>query len=733
MARQRQRSNKDLYQRFYPRISTRVTAPFLLTIVLIAGVGVFIVTRLVAGSIQERLNNQLVDSAIAAKNAIVEIENQQIATLRLMAFTEGVPQALGSRDVAMLDQLLRPLAANAGADSLLVFDTGGTIIYQLRRDRSSALTVYDASPHLASVQDWRSVQQLFSAADAQGDKYVEIAEDPLLNQTVYISAPVIDIDREGIVIGGLSLGITMDSLTVRISQQSLSELNIYNMNGQVLGTTFRSLPINSLALPPTEVTDTRVQIQAGLTPVVERTIGELGYQSLYADFELRSEPFGLLMVALPSDFVAERIGVSRDTFAVLFALLFAIVAGTGILVTRSIIRPVARLVDTTRAIRAGDLSRRVGLETPDELGELSVSFDHMTDQLLARSREINRLYVAQLEETAQREAVLTSISDAVIVMNPQGRPILMNPAAQRMLQQMQMDQPALDLFNTLASRPDQLSEPRTIELVGSFYNTLATPVNMQSGELLGYVLVFHDITSIMEVERVKDEMILQLSHELRTPLTAARGYVEMVQMVGQTQLNEQSSGFIGSAVGHLSTLERMVNQVIDVSAIVSNKFAIDVDKMVLSDILMEVIDKMKPDITNRGLKIWSQILASADLPIDGDALRLGQVFEHILRNAWSYTLPGGWIEVRAKIDNGQAVVTIVDSGVGIDQDELEKVFERMYRGRSADAGPTDARGLGLGLYLSKEIVEAHHGTITLESEPNLGTTVTIQLPTRQRK
>jgi len=733
MARQGQITNKDFYKRFYPRISARVTAPFLLTIVLIAGIGVFIVTRLVAGSIQERLNNQLVDSAIAAKNAVVEIEDQQIATLRLMAFTDGVAEAFTNRDAAALDRLLRPLAANAGVDSVLAFDLEGHIMYQIRRDRNASITAYDASPHLTSVQSWRSVQNLFGAVDAQGDKYTDIIQDPLLNHTVYITAPVIDTSRDGVPVGGLSIGIMMDSLTVRISQQSLSELNIYSNDGQVLGTTFRSLNVTSLAIPPTEAEETRVQIQAGLTPVVEKTIGELDYQSLFATFDLRSEPFGLLMVALPSDFVAERIGVSRDTFALLFALLFAIVAGTGILVTRSIVRPVERLVDTTRAIRAGDLSRRVGLDTPDELGELSVSFDHMTDQLVARSREINRLYVAQLEQTAQREAVLTSISDAVIVMNPTGKPILLNPAAEHLLQKVQVDAEAFSLFNSLARRPDQLSEPQTIELVGGFYNTLATPVNMRSGELLGYVLVFHDITSIMEVERVKDEMILQLSHELRTPLTAARGYVEMVQMVGQKQLNEQSVGFIGSAVDHLSTLERMVNQVIDVSAIVSSKFTIDVDKMVLSDILMEVMDKMKPQIANRDLKLWSQILASADLPIDGDAMRLGQAFEHILRNSWSYTLPGGWIEVRAKIENGQAIVIIVDSGVGIDQDELEKVFERMYRGRSADAGPTDARGLGLGLYLAKQIIEAHNGTITLESEPNLGTTVTLQLPTRQRK
>jgi two-component system sensor histidine kinase VicK len=94
-------------------------------------------------------------------------------------------------------------------------------------------------------------------------------------------------------------------------------------------------------------------------------------------------------------------------------------------------------------------------------------------------------------------------------------------------------------------------------------------------------------------------------------------------------------------------------------------------------------------------------------------------------------LPGGLIEIRAEVHGSSIAISVLDSGVGIGPDEVEKVFERMYRGRSADAGPTDARGLGLGLYLSKRIVEAHQGAIKLESQLNFGTIVTVELPMRQ--
>src|SRR5437868_12893808 len=109
----------------YPGIRTRIIGPFLAVILLVAGIGVFTVTRLVAGSIQERFSNQLADSASAASNSVVEIERQQLTTLRLMVFTEGVPAALSSKDITTLEQWLRPIAANARVDDVIVFDNAG--------------------------------------------------------------------------------------------------------------------------------------------------------------------------------------------------------------------------------------------------------------------------------------------------------------------------------------------------------------------------------------------------------------------------------------------------------------------------------------------------------------------------------------------------------------------------------------------------------------------------------
>jgi signal transduction histidine kinase len=201
-------------------------------------------------------------------------------------------------------------------------------------------------------------------------------------------------------------------------------------------------------------------------------------------------------------------------------------------------------------------------------------------------------------------------------------------------------------------------------------------------------------------------------------------------MLDGQSLSDQSHIYIDSATDSMAVLERMVNQVIDVSSIVSDRFHIEVETFNLSHVLDELIAAWKPVAEKRELTL-TLFRPSSDLWIEADPRHLGQVFDHLLRNAYSYTLPGGLMEVRAEIQGARMVVSVLDSGVGIGPDEIEKVFERMYRGRSADAGPTDARGLGLGLYLSKRIVEAHEGAIKLESQLNFGTIVTVELPLRQ--
>src|SRR5262249_45241014 len=149
--------------------------------------------------------------------------------------------------------------------------------------------------------------------------------------------------------------------------------------------------------------DTFTQVSKALpdsSPLENITVDTRSYQALYVPLTLRQSSMGILAVALPSNFIVERSSTSRDVLTLLFAVLFVLVILLGLVVARTITSPVAKLVATTRAIRSGDYSQRVQLGIPDELGELGTSFDAMTDQLVKRNIQVNRLYQEQLLETA---------------------------------------------------------------------------------------------------------------------------------------------------------------------------------------------------------------------------------------------------------------------------------------------------------------------------------------------
>jgi signal transduction histidine kinase/HAMP domain-containing protein len=708
----------------YPGINMRVTGPFLVIVAIIAGIGVFIVTRLVAGSLQERFNNQLLDSARAASNSIGDVEREQLGVLRSMVFTEGVSTAIQSGDTAQLVEWLEPIAANARVDDVIVFDRSGRGVLNLMRDNGPPFNYTTGPP--PDIQNWAGAQQVLQVnQDALGDKFVDVI-DAGDGYRFYITAPVKDAD--GRVVGGISLGMTMQRLTQLASEQSLSAVALYYYDGTVLGSTF--LNIDAAQLRPAQPEQIITQSQS-TSPIVSIEFGDASYQVLYAPFRLRDQTVGLMAVGLPSNFIVERISTSRNWFAVLFSALFLVVAALGLITARTIIQPIRLMVSTMRAIRDGDLSRRVDLHTPDEFGEMATSFDHMTAQLVTRNAEVEALYHQQRRETAQREAVLASIGDAVIVLDPAGMTMLRNQAADDLVSAIRQNAADQRLFGDICRQPDMFTQPHMVELAGHHYSIQARPVHVPAGGVMGHVLAFRDISALVESERLKDELILQMSHELRTPLTGARGYVDLLRVLEQNKFTEQGQRFVDGALTSMTTLERMVNKVIDVSAIITGHFSIDITRVDLAELLYDCARDWAEPARERRLDFTVSVPAG-EIWIDGDRRYLAQLLDYLMGNAYSYTLPGGSVELCALPKDERAVIYVMDSGVGIAPDELDRVFERMYRGTSAGVGETDTRGLGLGLYLSKHIVESHGGTISLESKLNFGTVVTVELPVQQR-
>ena len=696
--------------------------PFLLAILIVSGIGVFTVTRLVASTIQERFSNQLLDSAAAAHNAITDIEREQLANLRLMVFVSGLDDAVIAGDSQQSDALLRPLAANALADGLVVYDALGRGLVYLRRVDDLPGVQYEPQtpPELLT---WPGVvRSLTGVPDQQGDKYVDLVATPD-GYLFFWSAPLKTAD--GQIVGGVSIGLRASRMAQMVGQQALSSVALYDPTGMVIGQTFRNVSVLDLMLEPAKAGLLMTEMTEA-SPLVERALTNSPYQLLYSPFNLRGQAVGLLAVGLPSNFIVERIGTSRDLLSALFAILFVVVLVLGIVTARSITRPLRKLVSATRTVRGGNLSERVGLRTPDELGELGTSFDLMTAKLAKRNRRIRQLYREQVEETARRETVLANISDAVFVQDMEARTVMHNAAAQNLVDRVRFIPGGMDKLQHLLWEPGKIIGSQLFELGDYLYSVVTQPIYTESEGRLGNVIVWRDVTEMFRAERLKDELILQMSHELRTPLTAVKSYLDLMGLIRAKDMGQKSSEYLGKATENLGTLQRLTDQVVDVSSIIAEQFHVDHDVFDLVPVLQQQGQVWQKRMAQRELD-FKVSLPKQSLCVEGDPMRTGEVIDHVLRNAFDYSLPGGQVALVARQKGPRAIVVIADTGVGIARDEINHVFDRMFRGRAARAGETDSRGMGLGLYLSKHIIERQGGQITLASQVDEGTSVRIEL------
>ena len=228
---------------------------------------------------------------------------------------------------------------------------------------------------------------------------------------------------------------------------------------------------------------------------------------------------------------------------------------------------------------------------------------------------------------------------------------------------------------------------------------------------------------LRELDRLKDEFVSLVSHELRTPLTSIRGYIELLLDDG-SELTESQRRFLGIVDRNSERLLALVSDLLFLAQIEAGKLAIDVSTVDLGRLVAECIEASSPDAEARGIQLSAQLTPLAKL--EGDPARLSQVLDNLVSNALKFTPAGGRVEVRLAEQAGAAVLEVVDTGIGIPADEQQRLFERFFR--SSRATETAIPGSGLGLTITKAIVERHGGRIEIESVENEGTTVRVVLP-----
>jgi PAS domain S-box-containing protein len=233
---------------------------------------------------------------------------------------------------------------------------------------------------------------------------------------------------------------------------------------------------------------------------------------------------------------------------------------------------------------------------------------------------------------------------------------------------------------------------------------------------------------LKQLDRMKDEFIALVSHELRTPLTSICGYLELLSDDAEDAgLGEIHRDSIRVIERNSERLLRLVEDLLLTAQVAAGNLVLAPADFDLAEALERAADSARPLAAARGIELVAAAVPSLPM-LHGDAHRIGQVIDNLVSNALKFTPPGGTIELTAARSDGGVVIAVTDSGVGISSDDLRRLFDRFFRTESAQRNAIP--GIGLGLAIARAIVEAHEGTITVESTPGVGTTFRIELPLR---
>jgi len=365
-------------------------------------------------------------------------------------------------------------------------------------------------------------------------------------------------------------------------------------------------------------------------------------------------------------------------------------------------------------------------EPLDEVATLEGAIDSLHARHLAQHAQLT-------QEARTLTAVLDGMIEGIWVTDAEGTVVRHNDALREMLQPGPVGivgQRPLALIRNeplneavMRACTEGASSRLELTLEGLFPRTLAVRVTPLGRDLPGSAAVFHDITELRRLEKVRKDFVANVSHELRTPITAVRGYAETLQS-GALQDPSVAAKMVEIIHRQSERLSELVEDLLELSRLESREVKLTFSRVPLAVAASRAAETVKPKAAGKSIHL--ELHVPPDMSARGDERAVEQVLLNLLDNAVKYTPAGGRVEVHGSLEDARCVVRVKDTGVGIEPRHLTRIFERFYRvdkGRSRDMG-----GTGLGLSIVKHLMGAMDGEVKVESQPNVGSVFAIFLP-----
>jgi two-component system phosphate regulon sensor histidine kinase PhoR len=414
-------------------------------------------------------------------------------------------------------------------------------------------------------------------------------------------------------------------------------------------------------------------------------------------------------------------------------LTMVIVLGLSVIFTAFIsfivTKPLEEMAAIAKGMAKGDFSKKPIVYSKDEIGNLANALTYMSD-------EIKKNIATITQEVTKLDIILSSMFEGIMVINAREEIILMNPSLRKMFM-IDMDpigkKPLEVIRNSAVQRivDDLLQDKkRFINEKILVTQTEEKFLEINAVSLLrnniseGCVLVFHDITELRRLEKIRQDFVANVSHELRTPMSSIKGYAETL-LQGALEDKANARDFINIIHQDSNRLANLIDDLLDLSRIESGKMELVVIPLEIEPIVQRIIGVLEQPAREKSLMITCDFPDALPRVLTEDK-RLSQVFLNLLDNAIKYTPAGGRIKIILSVKEKFLQVDIADTGIGIPAEDIPRIFERFYRvdkARSRELG-----GTGLGLSIVKNIVSAHGGEVWVDSEYGKGSTFSFTIP-----
>jgi len=402
----------------------------------------------------------------------------------------------------------------------------------------------------------------------------------------------------------------------------------------------------------------------------------------------------------------------------------------GVLVARAITKPIVEMRKQAQTMARGDFSQKVKVYGQDEISQLAITFNHLNDRL-------KHSIAATEKEQRKLSSVVENMSEGVIATNSKGQITLVNEAAGRLFNRNPNSLINRNLIELLqleekVENIDELQQDGSIILDFSdeqsiFYvrANFTAIYDEHRDDISGFITVLSDVTEDEKIEQERRDFVSNVSHELRTPLTTLNSYTETL-IEGAWKDEELAPKFLRVIQEETGRMIRMVNSLLQLSRVDSKELQLNRETVDFTTLFHDVIDRFEMNLKEEQQIVFDRKIADESYYVWADRDRLTQVLDNIISNAIKYSPNGGTITFKLKKRYRQIVISVKDEGIGIEYEQLDKIFDRFYRvdkARTRELG-----GTGLGLAITRELVEAHYGQIWANSKEGEGTTIYFTLP-----